>query len=120
MAKDVKRYSVRVTGFAAHLAKVEAGDSDGMVDNNLVVIPTLLAAHGAIEVLKIGAIIFRFPSFFFRDQLACPRVERKENTRMGRPIEIQQQCGGSCLRLRFGGGQLERRPAVWSPTTSPI
>ena len=78
MAKDVKRYSVRVIGFAAHLAKVEAGDSDGMVDNNLVVIPTLLAAHGAIEVLKIGAIIFGFPSFFFGDQLAYPRVERKE------------------------------------------
>ena len=46
-----------------------------MVDDNLVVIPALLAAHGAIEILKIGAIIFGFPSFGFRDQLACPRVE---------------------------------------------
>jgi D-serine dehydratase len=58
VTKDVKRYSERVGRFAAHLAKVEARNRDGMVDDNLVVIPTLMTAHGAIKILEVGSIIF--------------------------------------------------------------
>jgi hypothetical protein len=98
VTKDVEWDTVRVTGFAAHLAEVEAGDSDGMVDDDLVVIPTLVTAHGAIEILEVGTIIFRFPSFFFKDQLAYPDGERRRSYPpiMGRPVE--KQLDGFCLR----------------------
>jgi hypothetical protein len=79
VTKDVKRYSERVGRFAAHLAKVEARNRDGMVDDNLVVIPALMTAHGAIKILEVGSIIFRFPCFFFKDQLACPNGERRRS-----------------------------------------
>jgi len=58
VAKDVQGYAERVACLSAHLAEVESGYSDGVVDDDLVIVPARMTAHGAIEILKIGAIIF--------------------------------------------------------------
>jgi hypothetical protein len=52
VAKDVQGDAERVACLSASLPEVESGDSDGVVDNDLIVVPARMTAHSAVKTLK--------------------------------------------------------------------
>lgn len=61
MTNDVQGNAKRVIGFSSHLSQIESGYGDGVVDNDLVVIPARMTAHTAIETLNEALVCIASP-----------------------------------------------------------
>jgi len=111
VAEDVERDSERVVGFAAHLAEVESGYSDGVVDNNLITVPARVTAQSAVKSLKVTPVFNRAPCFWLGDQTACPL--------RGRPQEAISACVTVEDMITFSLGNAEPPPSGMGSNHSP-
>lgn len=71
VANNVEGNPKGVVGFSSHLSKIETGDGNCMVDNDLIVVPPRMTTHTAIKALDVFLVRIVFPCFFFLNQTAC-------------------------------------------------
>jgi hypothetical protein len=72
VAGNVQGDAKRVICFPPHFSQIESGYGDGVVDNDLVVVPPRMTAQTTIKTLNEALVCIAFPSFLFRDQQARP------------------------------------------------
>lgn len=70
VASDVQGDAKRVVGFATHLSEIKSRDGNGVVNNDLVVVPASMTAHSAIQTLQELFICIASPSLVFGNQTA--------------------------------------------------
>jgi hypothetical protein len=68
VTKDVQWDAEGIACLSASLSKVESGDSNGVVDNDLIVVPARMTAHSAVKTLKELFVFIGFPSSWFGNQ----------------------------------------------------